>query len=141
MNDCPFDVNWKLNVMDKADGFNINGRLTSFDASKIIPFSKPYINVTTKGTLDEVRFNFTGNDNISSGTFAVEYDDLKFTIYKKDNPKKKNKLLTFVAKIFVKKDTKDKLKSTDIEVKRIPEKSFYNLLWRSVQEGLKKILV
>lgn len=141
MNDCPFDVNWKFNVMDKTDGFNISGRLTNFDAYKIIPFSKPYINVTTKGTLDEVRFNFTGNDNMSSGKFAVEYDDLKFTIYKKDNPKKKNKLLTFVAKIFVKKDTKDKLKSTDIEVQRIPEKSFYNLLWRSVQEGLKEILV
>lgn len=141
MNDSPFHVNWKLNVMDKTDGFNINGRLTNFDAEKIIPFSKPYLNVTTKGTLDEVRFNFTGNDKISEGDFKIEYDDLKFTIYKKDDRKKKNKLLTFVAKIFVKKDTKDKLKEAQIAIDRIPEKSFYNLLWRSVQEGLKKILV
>jgi hypothetical protein len=141
MNDCPLDVNWKLNVMDKSDGFNINGRLTDFNAENIIPFSKPYINVTTKGTLDEVRFNFTGNDNGSAGEFKVEYDDLKFTVYKKDNPKKKNKLLTFVAKIFVKKDTDEKLKSTHVNVMRIKEKSFYNLLWRSIQEGLKKILV
>jgi hypothetical protein len=141
MNNCPLNVNWKLNVMDKSDGFNISGKLTDFDAEKIIPFSKPYINVTTKGTIDEVRFNFTGNDNISAGEFKVEYDDLKFTVYKKDNPKKKNKFLTFVTRIFVKKDTKDKLKETDVQVERIPEKSFYNLLWRSIEEGLKKILV
>jgi hypothetical protein len=141
MNDCPLNVNWKLNVMDKTDGFNITGRMTNFDAGKIIPFSKPYINVTTKGIIDEVRFNFTGNDKMSAGEFKVEYDDLKFTIYKKDNPKKKNKVLTFIARIFVKKDTKDKLKDTHIEIARIQEKSFYNLLWRSIEEGLKKILV
>lgn len=141
MNDSPFHVNWKLNVMDKADGFNINGRLTNFDAEKISAFTKPYMNVSTKGILDEVRFDFTGNDQMSAGKFKVEYDDLKFTIYKKDDRKKKNKLLTFVAKIFVKKDTKDKLKEAEIEVGRIPEKSFYNLFWRSIAEGLKKILV
>ncbi len=141
MNDCPLNVDWKFNVMDKSDGFHIKGRLSNFDAEKIAPFSKPYINVTTKGTLDEVRFDFTGNDNGSSGEFKVEYDNLKFTIYKKDDRKKKNKLLTFVARIFVKKDTNDKLKDAHIEITRIKEKSFYNLLWRSIQEGLMKILV
>jgi hypothetical protein len=141
MNASPFTVDWKLNVMDRSDGFNIKGRLTNFNAEKIIPFSKPYMNITTKGVIDDVRFNFTGNDKLSAGEFKVEYDDLKFTVYKKDNPKKKNKLLTFIAKIFVKKDTKDKLKDVHIEVERIPEKSFYNLLWRSIEEGLKKILV
>lgn len=141
MNDTPLDVNWKLNVMDKSDGFSITGTMKNFDAGKIIPFSKPYINVTTTGTLDKVYFNFVGNDKMSSGKFAVEYDDLNFKIFKKDNPKKENKLLTFVAKIFVKKDTKDKVKDVQIKVERIPEKSFYNLLWRSIAEGLKKILI
>jgi hypothetical protein len=140
MNASPFNVNWKLNVMDKSDGFNINGRLTHFEADKIIPFSKPYMNITTKGIIDEVRFNFTGNDKKATGEFKVEYDDLKFTVYKKDNRKKKNKLLTFITRIFVKKDTKDKLKNAHIEVERIPEKSFYNFFWRSIEEGLKKIL-
>lgn len=141
MNSSPLNVNWKLNVMDKSDGFNINGTLTNFDAEKIAPFSKPYMNITTKGTIDEVRFNFSGNDKGSVGEFKVEYDDLKFTIYKKDDRKKKNKVMTFLARIFVKKDTKDKLKDAHIEVARIQEKSFYNLLWRSIQEGLKKILI
>lgn len=141
MNASPLQINWKLNVMDKTDGFNISGMLTNFEAEKITPFSKPYLNVTTKGVIDKVRFNFAGNDKGSAGEFKVEYDDLKFTVYKKNNPKKKNKALTFITRIFVKKDTKDKLKEAHIEVARVPEKSFYNLLWISIQEGLKKILI
>jgi hypothetical protein len=141
MNDSPLNVNWKLNVMDKNDGFRIRGTLRNFEAERITPFSKPYMNITTKGIIDQVHFDFTGDDNGSVGQFKIEYDDLKFTVYKKDNRKKKNKLLTFIAKIFVKKDTKDKLKDAHIKITRIKEKSFYNLLWRSIQEGLKKILI
>lgn len=141
MNASPLNVNWKFNVMDKTDGFKIEGTMTNFDAENMVIFTKPYMNVTAKGMLDQVYFNFTGNDKIMSGKLAVEYDDLKFTIYKKDDRKKKNKLLTFVAKIFVKKDTKEKLKNADIEIERIPEKSFYNLLWRGIADGLIKILV
>lgn len=141
MNASSLNINWKLNVMDKSDGFNIIGTLTNFNAEKIIPFSKPYLNLTAKGIIDEVHFNFTGNDKINRGEFEVKYDDLKLTVYKKDNPKKKNKLLSFIAKIFVKEDSKNKVKNAHIEVKRLPETSFYNLLWRSIAQGLKKILV
>lgn len=141
MKSSPLEVNWRFNPMDTSDGFNINGTLTNFDTEKIVPFTKPYLNVTTKGIMDEIYFDFTGNDQKASGEFAVKYDDLKFTIYKNDDRKKKNKLLTFVANIFIKKDTKEKVKDTNVELERIPEKSFYNLLWRSILEGLKKILV
>lgn len=141
MKASPLKVDWKFNVMDKSDGFNIKGTLTNFDTESMIPFTKPYTNVTTDGMMDEIYFNFTGNDRKASGEFAVKYDDLKFTIYKKDDRKKKNKLLTFVSRIFVKKDTNDKVKDADVELERIQEKSFYNFLWRSIAEGLKKILI
>lgn len=141
MKTSPLAVNWKFNVMDKSDGFNIDGKLTNFDLEKIVPFTKPYLNVKTQGIIDSVHFNFTGNDTRNSGVFAIKYDELKFTVFKKNNREKKNKLLTFVARIFVKKDTKGDVEEPYIEVKRIPEKSFYNLLWQSIAEGLKKTLV
>ncbi len=137
----PMNVDWRLNPLDKSDGFRIKGNIQNFPAERLTPFVKPYMNVTAKGMLEEVYFDFTGNDNISRGTFGVNYDDLKFTIYRKKEPKKKNKILTTIASIFVKKDTKEKVKKAEIEVERIPEKSFFNLLWRSIAEGLKKILV
>lgn len=141
MKNSPLSVNWRFNPMDKSDGFQISGKLRNFDAAAMAPFTKPYVNVTTQGTIEQVNFNFIGNDLKSRGNFAVEYDDLKFTIYQKDEREKKNKFLTFVSRIFVKKTTKDRLKSTDIEIERIPEKSFYNFLWRSVGEGLKQVLI
>jgi hypothetical protein len=141
MNSTKINVDWAFNVLDETDGFNIKGRIYNFPAEKLIPFTKPYINAEIKGDLDEVYFNFTGNDKNAKGDFAINYDDLKVSIYKKNDRKKKNKVLTAIANLFVKKDTRDKIKSTEVELDRIQEKSFYNFLWRSVAEGLKKILI
>jgi len=141
MNDSPLDVSWKFNIMDKSDGFNINGTLTKLDVEKMSAFTKLYMSVSAKGIMDEVHFNFTGNDKRNAGQLAVKYDDLKFVIYQKDDRKKKNKLLTFVASIFVKKDTKNKVKDAHVDVARAADKSFFNFLWISVADGLKKILI
>ena len=141
MDASPLDMDWRFNAMDKTDGFNIKGTIFNLDAENMAAFTKPYMNVTTKGTLNEVYFNFTGNDKRDSGTFAVKYDDLKFTIYKKNDREKKNKLLSAIGNLFVKNDTKGKVKDAQVDLERIPEKSFFNFLWRSIAEGLKKILV
>lgn len=141
MNTSPLHVNWSFNVMDKSDTFRIAGKLTNFNTAEIVSFTKPYMNLETSGMLDEVNFNFTGNDKRNSGKFSLKYDDLKFTIFRKKNPEKKNKFLTFLAKIFVKKNTKGRVKEAYVEVERIPEKSFYNLLWRSAEKGLKEIIM
>jgi len=36
----PLAIDWKFNVMDQSDGFNIKGTLTHFDIDKIAPLSK-----------------------------------------------------------------------------------------------------
>lgn len=137
----PIDVRWSFNVLDRTDGFRIRGSIARLSAENMTPFIKPYMNVTATGMVDRVHFNFSGNDNMAKGNFGIDYDDLKFTIYRKKDPDKKNKFLTFLSRIFVKKDTKEKIKEATVEVERIPEKSFYNLLWRTIQEALKKIIM
>ncbi|MBC7607250.1 MAG: hypothetical protein H7199_09905 [Burkholderiales bacterium] len=97
--------------------------------------------MTTKEIIVEVSFNFTGNDKGCLGKLKAEYDYLKYTIYIKDDRKNKIELMTFNARNFVKKDTNDKLKDPAVEVERIPEKSFYNLLRRSIVEDFKNIMV
>lgn len=141
MNVSPMKVDWSLNVLDKSDGFRIKGSILRFPAEKLTPFVKPYMNITAKGMLDKVYFDFTGNDKSAKGDFAIDYDNLKFVIYRENDRKKKNKFLTAIASIFIKKDTKEKVKNTHVEVERIPEKSFYNFFWRSIAEGLKKLLI
>ncbi len=137
----PLDVDWSLNILDKTDGFSIMGTVRNFNVEKIDPFLKPYMNASAKGVLDQVHFKFKGNDLRDSGQFAIKYDNLKLKIYQKDDRGKVNKLLTAVGNLLVKNDSKGQVKSTDVALERIPEKSFYNFLWRSVAEGLKKTLI
>jgi len=141
MSASPMHVEWKLNVLDKSDGFNIRGSIKNVDSRRVNAFSKPYINATTEGILNEVYFNFTGNDARSHGEFAIKYDNFKVTFYQKKDREKKNKFLTAVGNLFVKNDTKGNIKSTEVELERIPEKSFYNFFWRNIAEGLTKIFI
>lgn len=141
MKSSPLDVDWSFNVLDKSDGFHIQGTISNFDVAAMTRFSKPYINTTFTGTFNKYRFNFYGNDNGSKGNASLDYDDLKVKLYKKKKPEKEAKLKTAVANLLVKNDSKDKAKTAEIEVERLQDRSFYNLLWRSIAESLKKILI
>ena len=138
MKTSPLKINWSFNVLDKNDGFKIRGSILNFDSRKITPFLKPNNNVTTEGILDEVRFNFTGNDNIARGNFGLNYRNLKVTVFKTKKPQKISKLKTAIGNLLIKNDSKNEIKYQTVEVKRIQEKSFYNFLWRCIGYGLKK---
>ncbi len=141
MGTSPLNVHWNFNVMNKSDRFNIRGSVIDFPAKRLMSFSKPYMKATFEGDLEEVYFNFNGDRNRMTGDFAINYDDLKVSLYRKKDPEKKNKLKSALANLFVKNDTKDKVTSTEIAVDRIKEKSFFNFLWRSIQDGLKQIIL
>lgn len=138
MKTSPLKVNWTFNVLDKKDRFNINGSIFNFNSQKITPFLKPHTNVVTHGVLKEVRFNFNGNDNFANGTFGLNYDNLKVTVFKTKKPQEISKLKTALGNLLIKNDSENKTKYETIEVERIPEKSFFNFLWRCIGEGLKK---
>lgn len=141
MKTSPLDVDWSFNVLDKNDGFHIQGVISNFDVRAMGQFSKPYMNASFTGVFNKYRFNFYGNDNVSKGNASLDYDDLKVKLYKKKNPEKEAKLKSAIANLLVKNDSKDKAKTADVEIERIQEKSFYNFLWRSIAESLKKILI
>ncbi len=141
MKASPLKVNWHFNPLNKSEAFHIDGKILKFPIEELAVFTKPYVNATAKGFIDVVKFNFNGNDNVSKGKFDIEYTDLKVTVFQKNDRDKKNKVLTAIGNLFVKNDTNDKPKSVNVEVERIHEKSFYNLLWRSIAEGLKKTLI
>lgn len=141
MKESKLDVDWYFNVMDQTDAFKIKGKIFNFNAAEMEYFTKPYMNVSVKGNLDKVYFNFTGNDISNKGDFALKYDDLKVEIYKKEKRLQLNKFLSTLGNLFIKEDSDEALKTTRVEVERIQEKSFYNLLWISIADGLKKIII
>ncbi|HEX8015395.1 MAG TPA: hypothetical protein VF465_09205 [Flavobacterium sp.] len=141
MKTSPLDVDWSFNILDKKDSFHIQGVISNFDVAAIERFSKPYMNASFTGVFNKYRFNFYGNDDAVKGNASLDYDDLKVKLYKKKNPEKVAKLKSAIVNLIVKNDSKDKVKNADVELKRIQEKSFYNFLWRSIAESLKKILI
>jgi hypothetical protein len=134
-------VDWRFNVMDESDSFKIKGRILDFETGKLAVFTKPYLNVKTQGTFDQVYFNFAGNDNTAGGDFALKYRNLKVKLYQKNNREKESKIKSWVGNLLVKDDSDGQLIEQAVSVERIKEKSFYNYFWRCIAEGMKKILL
>lgn len=142
MNLSPLSVNWSFDVADQNDGFAISGKTTNLPVSGINPFIRPYLHVTaTAGTIQEMLFNFKGNPAGLHGTFNLKHKDLKIAVLNKNNHEKKG-FLTAVANIFIKSDSGSFPESVAVEnVERDPTKSFFNLFWKGIEQGLKKTLI
>ncbi|WP_294285342.1 hypothetical protein [uncultured Chryseobacterium sp.] len=141
MNLAPLAVNWNFDVADQRDVFTISGRTTNLPARGINPFIRPYLHVTATGTIQEMLFNFRGNPKGLNGRFNLKHKDLKVAILDKENREKKG-FLTAIANLLVKSDSGKLPEDVDIEdVERDPTKSFFNLFWKGIEQGLKKTLI
>lgn len=142
MNLSPLSVKWGFDVADQHDAFTISGKTTNLPANGINPFIRPYLHVTaTAGTIQEMLFSFKGNPAGLHGTFNLKHKDLKIAVLNKNNHEKKG-FLTAVANVFLKSDSGKYPESVTVEnVERDPTKSFFNLFWRGIEQGLKKTLI
>lgn len=141
MKSTPLTVNWSFNSLDAGDSFTIIGRLKDIRSEEVNPVSKPLMNVSTSGNLNEVYFTMNGNRNRAEGDFAINYDNLDVTIHDKDNLKKEKKLVSAIGNLIVKDDTKGELKEVHIGVDRNKDKSVFNYIWKFVQEGLTQTIL
>lgn len=142
MNLSPLAVNWNFDVANSNDVFAISGRTTSLPVQGINPFIRPYLHVTaTSGMIQEMLFNFKGNPKGLSGTFNLKHKELKIAILDKKNHEKKG-VLTAVANLFIKSDSGKFPEEVTVEnIERDPTKSFFNLFWKGIENGLKKTLI
>ncbi|MDR6405141.1 MULTISPECIES: hypothetical protein [Chryseobacterium] len=141
MNMAPLAVNWSFDVADQRDVFNISGRALNLPAAGINPFIRPYLHVTATGTIQEMIFNFRGNPKGLNGRFNLRHKDLKVAILDKNNNEKKG-FLSAIANLVVKSNSGKLPQDVMIEdVERDPTKSFFNLFWRGIEQGLKKTLI
>ncbi|KFF28419.1 hypothetical protein [Chryseobacterium vrystaatense] len=142
MNQAPLSVNWSFDVADHNDNFAISGKTANLPASGINPFIRPYLHVTaTAGTIQEMLFNFKGNPAGLHGTFNLKHKDLKIAVLNKNNHEKKG-VLTAVANLFIRSDSGKFPEAVAVEnVERDPTKSFFNLFWKGIEQGLKKTLI
>src|SRR5690606_41726254 len=102
-------------------------------------FLQPAFNMQAEGTeIKDLYFNFSGNRYTANGNFKMEYDDLKIKVIKYDNKKSVNKLVTFVANLFV--ISENEARENDVEVEKVERdttKSFWKNICNFIMQGLK----
>jgi hypothetical protein len=136
---APTHVIWKFDVMNMEDAFTIKGDIQKLSADNVNLFVRPYLNVTLDGNIDYLKFDYYGTNAGIAGKFYFKYNNMYVNLLNKKG--KERKMLSTVANWFVKNESKGEPGHVVIEKKRDPEKSFFNLLWQGIMEGLKKYVI
>ncbi len=143
MASTPIKVDWEFDVNDNNDGFVFKvdiGRLPSPDLN---PFSQPNLKVQLEGDLLKTYATISGDANSSRVHMRAKYDDFKVVILDKEG-ERKNKVLSAVANLFIKKSSDNSndgfRKSLKIDIERDKTKSIFNFLWISLKAGLAGIM-
>ncbi len=140
MNVSPMKVSWSFDTANLNDAFTISGNISDLPASSINPFVEPYLKIQTTGYIKDLVFNFIGNKTGLNGKLNMKHQDLKVAILKETG--EKNVVLSAVANMVIKTNSGVYPESVTVDnVKRDATKSFFNLFWQGVQEGLKKTLI
>lgn len=140
MNASPMNVNWRFDTASMSDAFTISGTVSALPASRINPFTEPYLKVHATGEIQSLKFNFKGNRNGLGGNLNMKHRDLKVSLLNGDGEKKK--VLSAIANMVVRTNSGKYPESVTVDnVRRDPSKSFFNLFWRGIQEGLAKTLI
>ena len=143
-NAIPIKGAFKFFLNGAGGNFETNGHVSSFDALLLNKVSVPMALIRlNSGTINSVDFNFKGNDLKAGGDFVMKYEDLKVDVLKRDDDSKKIEkkgLTSFLANTIVKNSNPDNgnLRKETPHYDRNIQKSFFNLVWKTIFTGMKK---
>ena len=134
-------VDWAFQPANSMDAFTFKGSIQNLKAHKFNSFLIPLLNTQLSGTIDEVDFNLKGNVEKCTGTMVLTYNNLNIEIVNKKT-NKVNEFLSSIADIFVKDEQpKAEAEQVTIDYIRKEKRSFFNLIWKSLFQGIKKSFI
>lgn len=140
METSPLSLNWTFDINNKNDNFRVYGSLLKVTSKNMSSFILPAYNVKMDGFINEMLFDFKGNDYASNGKFNIDFKNFSVKIL--DGHKKKKKLLSWLANLLVKNSSKHGVVKTEVDkLVRDQTKSFWNYLWKNIEKGLEKSLI
>jgi hypothetical protein len=140
MNNGTLHATFKLPLNSKTN-YEAFGNLRNMDLTSLNPSLGNLSRIEIKaGTLNDLHFNFSYNDNVSTGEVLINYTDLKLRALKKEKIHEVNKLLSAAINAVVKSD---KDKSVDkskrigmIDIERDKKRFVFQFWWKSLLDGL-----
>lgn len=141
----PVDAQLTMLLNDPKGRFTIKGTIGAIDAPSLNPLTRPMgLARMEKGQVDRLHFEFRGDDSAAGGSLTMLYRDVKISLLKKDKKEEKlNKktLPTLAANLFMRHSNPEEGRSprtVEVHFNRILNKSFFNLVWKSIFSGIKQ---
>lgn len=141
----PLNGNFRFSLdQNTAGNFSANGHTSGFDALGLNKVSVPMALVRIKtGTINSIDFKFTGDNTSATGDFVMQYENLKVNVLKRDKETKEIKkkgLASLAANLLVKNNNPGSggLIKANPEEERDINKSFFNLIWKTMFKGIKE---
>lgn len=144
LNAIPVKGAFKFFLDGNGGNFTATGHVSGFDALLLNKVSVPMeLMRLNAGTINSIDFNFIGNDTVAKGDFTMKYNNLKVDVLKRDKDSKEIKkkgLTSLIANIIMKNNNPDNgnLRKENSHFDRDVQKSFFNLVWKTIFTGMKK---
>jgi hypothetical protein len=145
LDEAPVDARLSLLLKAPNGKFSIEGEMGAIGAQSLNPLTEPMgLARMEKGNIEKLHFNLTATDSSSSGTLVILYTGLKISLLKKDKDKNKydkKGLASLAANIFIKNSNPGgdgKTRTENVHYRRALNKSFFNLIWKSIYTGVKQ---
>jgi hypothetical protein len=127
--------------------FTYVGEIGAFNMKVLNPLSKSLGDVEIEsGTIQSASFAISANQYNSKGVVKLYYNNLKVNLLKEgdDGQKEKKGLLSFIANtVLIRDDNPTKgepARTANVSFQRLPQGSFFNLMWKSVFVGIREIV-
>ena len=137
---------WRLDLNAPNGKFEMDGEIKNMNFEDFNPLTKPLAMTTLSGRLNRLTFSMKGDDLSSTGKLTMLYNDLKLETFKVNSETQKLESKKFKSKInnyFVKNSNpKDGIvRNSNLAYKRDLNKSFFNLVWKSVYDGVQNTIL
>ena len=146
LNMAKVEVSMSLKLGDERGRFSAKGKLGAFDATKLNIITEPLgMARVDRGKVNGIRFNMNGDNYQATGELRMLYDGIKISSLKLQEGKpgfQKEGLKSLMANMILRnKNTSGSNERVGrINNERNTNRSFFNLVWKSIFEGVKDVV-
>ena len=145
LNATPFSANIRMRLNDHSGRFQLDAKMGGLSASDLNPLLKPMaLAELEKGKITGLRYHLDATNTRGIGKLTLTYENLSVKLLKKDDDKNKYKtklLPTLAAGIVLKKSNPQngEMRPGNVDYNRDVHRSIFNLMWKSLLSGIKKV--
>lgn len=143
MHKTDMKVLFNLPLAAKAGDFSVEGSLGEMEAAQVTDAAKALAMAEVKSLkLHQLDFRIKGNDTVADGQITIVYNDLRIKLQKVEETTKEMRGRGFLSllanELLLYNDNPmegEALRTAVTHVRRDPNKSFFNLIWRNLYEA------